>query len=1075
LFRRSLLAAGIVVTAGLVQISAYLVRAEDSAEANSRGTPTPQQVKFFESQIRPLLAERCFKCHGPEKQKSELRLDSLVGMLKGGKSGAAIVPGKPAESNLVDAINYRTLEMPPDGKLADEQIELLTKWVEMGAFWPEGGAAPPASVRKAGEITAADRAYWAYQPVRRPSVPAIAETETGRNLIDCFVFARLKLEGLQPAPEAERAALVRRLYFDICGLPPTPEETESFVNDPSPQAYEQLVDRLLSNPRYGEHWARHWIDLARYAESDGYKQDAVRENAWRYRDYVIRAFNDDKPYDQFIEEQLAGDEWAPDDANAQIATGFLRQTIYEYNQRDVPRQWADILNELTDVTSDVFLGMGMGCARCHNHKFDPILQRDYFRLQAFFAPLVWRDDIPVLSAEKRAEYERQQANWEHLTADIRRRLDELQPTILGKDASKFPEDMQALLRKPSNQRTSYEEQLCQLATRQKDTLARAEPAAGDKKTCAELLKELGEFNDRKPAAAPVAMGVSDIGPIAPPTSIPGTRNAENLQPGFPEVLGVPTPPIQPSSTAPHSTGRRAVLARWVASADNPLTARVMVNRIWQYHFGRGLVGTSSDFGRLGEQRTHPELLDWLASEFVEHGWSIKHLQRLILTSATYRQSALQPASKTALAKDPQNYLLWKQNSRRLDADQVRDAALLASGELETDMFGPSAAATKPRRTIYTTVLRNTHDPLLEVFDAPDGYLSTPQRNTTTTPTQALLLINGDWMLSRAKSLAARLDSQEYPTDDARVDYAYRLVYGRHPTGEEIEKAGAFLKKQRERIGADASAGETNLVQTMPQREGSAAVIDPETKQPALHVADNASFPTGDFTLEAYVTLQTAFDNSAVRTITGQWDGNKGHAGWSLGVTGEKSKYKPRNVIVQLSAEGTGEHAYEVVASGIHLELIKPYYIAASVQASDADHRRVVFYVKDLSDNDAPLIVQQVAHQFSGSYRGQWPFSIGGLAGAKKNSWDGLIDDVRLTAATLEQKQLLWEDGEMSKHCVGYWKFENTPGFDRDSSGKGNHLVGRRIVEPSYGDPVHRAVLADFCHVLFNTNGFLYVD
>ena len=257
----------------------------------------------------------------------------------------------------------------------------------------------------------------------------------------------------------------------------------------------------------------------------------------------------------------------------------------------------------------------------------------------------------------------------------------------------------------------------------------------------------------------------------------------------------------------------------------------MVNRIWQYHFGRGLVATSSDFGRLGERCTHPELLDWLASEFVEHGWSIKHLQRLILTSATYRQSALQTASKTALAKDPQNNLLWRQNGRRLDAEQVRDAALVASGELETDMFGPSVPATKPRRTIYTTVLRNTHDPLLEVFDAPDGYLSTPQRNTTTTPTQALLLINGDWMLSQ-KSLAARLDSQEYPTDDARIDYAYRLIYGRHPSGEEIEKARAFLKKQRERLGADASAGETNLVQTMPQREGSAAVIDSELKQPA---------------------------------------------------------------------------------------------------------------------------------------------------------------------------------------------------------------------------------------------------
>ncbi|MBX6311700.1 MAG: PSD1 domain-containing protein [Isosphaeraceae bacterium] len=779
--------------------------------------PDAEQVKFFEKEVRPLLAENCFKCHGPQKQKGGLRLDSRAAALRGGESGPAIVPGKPEESLLVEAINYEGLEMPPGGKLADDRRAVLVRWVELGAPWPETGpenAAPAPAQAKGPKITAEDRAFWSFQPLRRPAVPEVAESDWARNPIDRFIAAKLTAEGLTPAPEADRRTLIRRAYFDLWGLPPTPEEVEAFARDEAPDAYERLIDRLLASPRYGERWGRHWLDLVRYAESDGYRQDAYRPDAWRYRDYVIHALNEDRPYDRFVTEQLAGDEIAPGDPEMRAATGFLRLWAYEFNQRDVPGQWSAILNDITDVTGDVFLGLGLGCARCHDHKFDPILQEDYYRLQAFFAPILPRDDLTLASAEEWQEYQEQLASWEAKTATIREQIAAIErpyrEQAAGEAIAKFPESMQAILRKPPAERTPREQQLAELAYRQvtyeyERIAEKIKKGKGKEKAAWEALQQqLAAYDGSKPKPPPRVLTVTDVGPIAPPTVIPGDRAQRVIEPGFLTLLDPGPARIVPLPTAPNSTGRRAALARWLTRPDHPLTTRVIVNRLWQYHFGRGLVATPSDFGRLGERPSHPELLDWLASEFVARGWRLKPMHRLIMTSATYRQTALRPSPEVARQKDPENRWLWRMNPRRLEAEPIRDAMLAVSGELDPALGGPSVAASQPRRSIYTKVIRNTHDPLLDAFDAPDGSISTPQRNATTTPLQALLMINGPWTLDRARAFAARLRA-EAPDDSGRIILAYRLAFGRPPEPTELAEAIAFLQGQARRIESGTEA------------------------------------------------------------------------------------------------------------------------------------------------------------------------------------------------------------------------------------------------------------------------------
>ncbi|MCH5375092.1 MAG: DUF1553 domain-containing protein, partial [Planctomycetes bacterium] len=906
-----------------------------------------------------------------------------------------------------------------------------------------------------------------------------------RNEIDRFIYRKLDDEGLAPAEEADRRSLVRRLYFDLIGLPPTPEEVEAFVADPSEEAYANLVDRLLDSPQYGQRWARHWLDLVRYAESDGYRQDAYRPNAWRYRDYVIRAFNEDKPYDRFVLEQLAGDEVAPHDLDALAATAYLRHWIYEYNQRDVRTQWDNILIDVTNVTGDVFLGLGMGCARCHDHKFDPILREDYYRLKAFFAPLLPRDDLPYADGREWDDYCRQKSAWESQTADIRRQMQELERPLVEqarrRAIDKFPVDIRPMIHKLPGERRPLEQQLAELAERQSRTeVAKLDPAKQLKGETLEkwlaLKNQLDRFDAIKPKPLPPAFTITDVGPEAPPTIIPGDRRQREIPPGFLTVLDAAPPQIIPPPSG-NSTGRRTALARWITSPENPLPARVIVNRIWQQHFGTGLVATASDFGHLGEMPTHPELLDWLATRFVEGGWRFKTLHQMIVNSATYRQSALRAAPEAALRKDPQNRWLWRMNVRRLDAEQIRDAMLTVSGELNPAAVGPSVDSNQPRRSIYCKVIRNSRDPLLEAFDAADGFASTDRRNVTTTPTQSLMMINGPWPLARAQAFAAHLLKLPQEDDSARVEWAYELAFGRKPESWERQAALEFLTERvaQTRAAADDAPEDPPSCDVIRGRQGNAASIRRQRPEDRLTLADNPSLPSGDFTVEAVILLRSLYDDATVCTIASQWDDNNAHPGWALGVTSKKSAYQPRNLILQLVGDpAQGGAGYEVIPSNLRPELNKPYFVAVSVRIADARESGVTFYLRDLSDPAAELQVARVTHRVTGKYRSSAALVIGGRDGSSRHIWDGLVDDVRLSDTARDAADLLLENPTADEHAVGFWRFETSPGFFRDASGRENHL-SPAAASPGMPRDARTAAWIDFCHVLLNSNEFLYVD
>lgn len=1073
--------------------------------------------RLFEEKVRPVLVAKCVACHGPDKQKAGLRLDSLVGLLRGGDSGAAIEPGDAEASNLIVAIRHESWEMPPDGKLTDDEVTAIVAWVQNGAHWPgtktaaellaaglpladehDRGAAPlfgPPQRKQKGTVTEADRSFWAYQPVRRSPVPSRPMGEgmsdgllraDVHSPIDHLILAKLAEHGIEPLPEADRVTLARRLFLDLLGVPPEPADVATFVADPAADAYERLVDRLLADPRYGERQARRWLDLARYAESDGFRQDAFRPTAWRYRDWCIASFNADMPFNRFVMAQLAGDELFPGDTDALVATGFLRQTPYEYNQADVDTQRREMLNEVTDVTADVFLAMGMGCARCHDHKYDPILQRDYFALQAFFTPLVWQDDVPLAAMpapvddSHRADSDR--------AVELRRSMRAIEVACRNPDAWKgferFPPGVQEMISKLPAERTPYEEQIVQIASRQlkfdKTKLAQSERGVYDA-----LERELDTLKAKGslPPPAPTTLTVCDVGPVSPPTTVPGKPALGEIEPRVPTVLGgqlLAAEPLRNEDGEPVSTGRRAALAKWLTSPDHPLTARVFVNRLWQWHFGSGLVGTASDFGVLGEQATHPELLDWLAAEFVDSGWSVKHLHRLVVTSGAYRRASRAAAvdTSTGLAADPTNRLLWRQNPRRLDAEQVRDAALSISGELDANAGGASVPPSKPRRAIYTSVIRNTRDDLCDLFDGADPYASCARRNATTTSLQALYLVNGEWMLARARALALVIERLDIADNRQAAAEAVRRVTGREATAARLDDCGMFLTDQRRRLAADASTQSITLAQRMPQRAGQAAVIDPANPEAVLR-ASNTGLPHADFTIEAHVILQSLFPDATVRTIAAQWTGDPAVPGWSFGVTSEKSKYKPRNLILQLAGGRQPEDGgYVVIPSDIQLQLQRPYYVAASVCTTNAE-KTVTFFVKDLSDNDAALIVKSVPHTFATRSTPSSQLAIGGRDVADPRSratsvWDGLIDDVRLSNRPLDQDELLCESGEAGDAVVGHWTFEETPGFEADSSGHGRSLA-RTTPLPDVKDLRRYEALVDLCHVLFNSSEFLYVE
>jgi len=1054
------------LTAPLAILVGLLSQAAPAAEGKK---PSLEEIKFFESHVRPLLIERCVQCHGSEKQKGGLRLDGRAVALAGGDSGPAVVAGKPAESLLVEAINYELLEMPPDGKLPDEQIAVLTRWIELGAPWPGDGG--PQVIESQQEFTDEERSYWFFQPLASPQPPEVDDGGWSRNDVDRFVYRKLAEHDLKPNAAASRLELLRRATFDLWGLPPSPGQVEQFLADESPDAYEKLIDRLLESPRYGEHWARHWLDLVRYADSNGYKADEYRPQAWRYRDWVIRSLNEDKPYDRFVQEQLAGDEMAPHDPDVMVATGFLRHWPYESNQANVAEQWRIILNDVTDVTSEVFLGLGFGCARCHDHKFDPIRQTDYYRLQAFFAPLLPRTELPLAGEQQAASL----AEWDAKTADIRRELAELEKPYrhsAGRSKVKrFPDEIQQMIYKPAHERTPLEHQLAEMAFRQvKPELSNVgkKLKGEDKQRWDALQEKLAQFDDLKPKNLPPGLVVTDVGPVAPATYIPGKERRGAIEPGFPAIVDDGAPEIEPLLST-NSTGRRTALARWMTDPENPLTSRVIVNRIWQYHFGRGIVATTSDFGRLGELPSHPELLDWLARRFIQQGWSFKQMHRLLMSSAAYRQSSKWMPGGRAEEVDPDNRLLWRGSTRRLTAEQIRDAALSVSGELQDRSGGPAVDWSVPRRSIYTKVLRNRRDALLDAFDVPDAFGSVAQRNTTTTPSQALLMINGSWMLARAKAFAKRVEAAAGDDLPQQAETAYRLAYSRPPSGAEKLAAVEFLKRQQRVIAKPGSTPEPVKTAQMPHGCGKAIDLQSGGSQPRLVAAKRQGLPTGDITIEAYVLLRSLDEGAKVRVIASQWDGNTGHRGWSFGITSKKSRYEPRNLILQLIGETADKKtSYEVIASNLRPKLGQPYYVAASVDIDEPGERGITFYMKRLG-SDEPLQKAKVKHQVTGSYASDAALQVGNRYRQQGHGFDGLIDQVRLSGAVLPQPSLLIAGGEADK-VVGHWRFDR-PGeqYGHDESPAANHLaLAKKKVSDS-------AELIDFCHVLLNSNEFLYVD
>ncbi len=1063
---------------------------------------TPEQLNFFEKEVRPVLVEHCYKCHSSEKQSGNLRLDSREFLLTGGESGAALVPHRPADSVLISAINYDGYEMPPTGKLPAQQIAALTRWVEMGAPWPAGEKVK-ASGRRPGVITVEDRQWWAFQPLpvlfegAQPT-PELADRihDSTSQVIDDRMAQKRTEENfpLAPAEEASRQALIRRVTFDLTGLPPTWEEVEQFMADSAPDAYERLVDRLLATPRYAERQARFWLDLVRYADSDGYRLDAARPHVWRYRDYVIRSFADDKPYDRFVQEQLAGDELFPHEPEAIVATGFLRHGIYEYNSRDVRTQWNLILDDITDTTGDVFLGLGMQCARCHDHKFDPILQKDYFRLRSFFAGIQPHEDFLIPTDAELLAYQEKLAPWEAATKSIREEISALEAKYRDQGQKqaegRFPPDIQAILAKPVAEGTPIEKQLAALAFRQVEyewERLDGRLKGADKERILALRKELAKFDSIKPPALPLATCVTEWGVDCAEITIP-KKGKEPIEPGFLTILDASPATVLPIDTPRgKSSGRRSTLANWLTRPDHPLTARVMVNRIWQQHFGRGLAANASDFGRLGSLPTHPELLDDLASRFVAGGWRMKPLHKAIVLSETYRRSSSHPQLAELQKIDPENTLYWRGDVRRLDAEQFRDSSYLVSGELSLKTTsGPGAPAEAPVRSIFLRTMRNTRNPVLDAFDAPFWITSSASRHSTTTPVQSLLLFNSQWALQRAKGLAERVTKAQgaKPAVDDRqiITDLYRMTLGRDPESFEIDAALDFLGTQASTINiAEATSAEAKFLHDkIPFRDGHAAVVS--SKQLPFIGPVIKSPEASDFTIESFFVVRSIYETGAVRTIAACWNGDMAEAGWNFGITGKGSRRKPQTLVMQMVGKtADGKTAEAALFSDHHIQLNQPYYAAAAVKlARNGQPGQVTFYLKDLANDDEPLLIATVPHQLVGGICGtNRPLMVGGRDRTESARFDGLVDDVRMSAEALTPERLLFTSDTLQPSTMAFWRFEPTPGPFVDASGHDRHLADRPAKAEggasSSQKTAIREVLVDFCHILLNSSEFMYVQ
>jgi hypothetical protein len=807
--------------------SARSVSAAEPEAAPAGGEFAAADLKFFEDEVQPILEHNCFKCHAGTEPKGSLSLAGREFILKGGDSGPAVDLQDPEASLLVEAINYASYEMPPTGKMSPADIATLTKWVKLGLPMPAEVKVADAG-HKVPQVNAETKSHWAFQPVERPPVPEVDGKEWVANPIDAFVLAKLEEAGLQPNPEADPRSLYRRLHYDLLGLPPTLSQIEQFAaayEDDPKATWKRTVDELLESPHYGEHWARYWLDLVRYAETNSFERDNPKPFVWKYRDYVIRSLNEDKPYDQFLREQLAGDELDEVTAETLIATGFYRLGLWDDEPADPLLAFYDGLDDLAATTGQAFLGLTMNCARCHDHKLDPIPQSDYYSFIAFFRNMRHygvRSDESVYDASVRSvatpEEERafaaEKEAWSAELATLRATLDrvenEIRPQLEGGEKDDFEHESQRprVLRRHAGELIGREE-------------FEAYEAAHDRWT---------ELKRNPPRSAALALVVKENGAEAPPTHVLLRGNPQSegdlVEPAFPGVLSPPDPNIV-APKGGESTGRRRALAEWIASPHNPLTARVMANRIWQWHFGRGIVRSSNNFGLQGDAPTHPELLDWLAAEFVDRGWSLKEMHRLILTSNSYRMSS--SANSEALAQDPQNDLLWRFDMRRLRAEEVRDSILAVIGALNLDkMYGPSiypkmpeavlAGQSKPgagwetsspeearRRSVYIHIKRSLQLPLLAAFDVPESDFSCPERFVSTQPTQALGMLNSEFMNRQAQTFAADVRREAGGDAQNRVAMALRRTMQREPTPTEVERGVKLMQTLREQHGLSEDA------------------------------------------------------------------------------------------------------------------------------------------------------------------------------------------------------------------------------------------------------------------------------
>ncbi len=845
-----------IMLAAALTASALLAAALRPAQ----GQPTPAgKTARFEHDVLPILRTHCLKCHG-EQRKGGLDLRTPATMLRGGTNGPVLVKGNAAKSVLFGQVATRAMPPGKAVKLTATEIRTVRDWINAGA-----PAEQPDTV--AETVTAGDRRFWAFRPPVRPPVPGVRRADRVRTPIDAFLLARLEAGGLGFSPDADRVTLLRRLYYDVLGLPPTPAEADAFLADSRPDAHERLVDRLLASPHHGERWARHWLDAAGYADTVGTDNDAdiirVREGLWRYRDYVVRALNADRPYDRFLTEQLAGDElvdwrsapkFTPEITEALTATGFLRTAVDNTTEAELnrPLERHEVLHGTLEIVTSNLLGLTVACARCHDHKFDPVPQEDYYRLLACLTPAynpqAWvqppNRHVEDVSAVEKETLNRHNADLDRQTAALAQKLADLhrphERRLFEAKLATLPavlrDDVRMAVAIPPGKRGAVQKYLAEkLGPSLKVRPDEVEQSLTDaeRRETERLRREVASLKGRRRVPGKI-QALFEVGP-PPPTRL--LRRGNHLTPG-PEVppgfLQVLTPAGAPAVVPPprpgaRSSGRRTALARWLTRPDHPLTARVIVNRVWQHYFGEGIVATPDNFGHSGARPTHPELLDWMATELVRGGWSLKRLHRLILTSTAYRQASSRPPGAAGGADprqvDPGNRLLGRMRLRRVEAEVVRDAVLAVSGKLDRTVGGPPvpietrkdgmvvvaakglATPTAPyRRSLYLLARRNYQLSLLSVFDQPAMATNCTRRTSSTVPLQALTFLNDAFILEQADHFARRVAGAAGPDARRRVETAFRLALVRPPSRAEVEGALRLLERQAARHRGQANTG-----------------------------------------------------------------------------------------------------------------------------------------------------------------------------------------------------------------------------------------------------------------------------